>query len=295
MVETLGDLSETSGSSAALAQVADECRRNRLLHNYGYAGEFVAEFYTSEYCAKDPRAAYYRTVQPGAHYLGYGLCDVGRRQAPHMEQACSLGYVIGQGVATQAILLQAPACKAEGVILLGNTGRPTFMNDAARAILAAADGLAYSDGVFVTRRGPESRRLQQMIGDSVAGLDSPEMRLGAQMLVSRPSGLRGYLVRVLPAQPTELFLAGLSTACVIHLQDLAIERLPSRASLSVLFGLSEREADLAIELVRATSLAHAADRAGMALNTARNHLQSIFRKSGVSSQAEAVQLFSRLP
>ena len=82
---------------------------------------------------------------------------------------------------------------------------------------------------------------------------------------------------------------------MIHLQDLAIERLPSRASLSVLFGLSEREADLAIELVRATSLAHAADRAGMALNTARNHLQSIFRKSGVSSQAEAVQLFSRLP
>ena len=67
LVETLGDLSETSGSSAALAQVADECRRNRLLHNYGYAGEFVAEFYTSEYCAKDPRAAYYRTVQPGAH------------------------------------------------------------------------------------------------------------------------------------------------------------------------------------------------------------------------------------
>lgn len=181
------------------------------------------------------------------------------------------------------------------MILLGSTGQPTFMNDAARAILAAADALAYSDGVFVTRRGPESRRLQQMIGDAVTGLDSPQMRLGGQMLVSRPSGLRGYLVRVLPAPPAERFPDGPSTACVIHLQDLAIERLPSRASLSVLFGLSEREADLAIELVRATSLAHAADRAGMALNTARNHLQSIFRKSGVSSQAEAVQLFSRLP
>ena len=47
------------------------------------------------------------------------------------------------------------------------------------------------------------------------------------------------------------------------------------------------------ELVRCASLAAAAN-AGMALNTARNHLQSIFRKCGATSQTEAVQLFSRL-
>ena len=61
-----------------------------------------------------------------------------------------------------------------------------------------------------------------------------------------------------------------------------------------MFGLSEREADLAVELVRCASLADAAAQAGMALNTARNHLQNIFRKSGATNRAEAVQLFSRL-
>lgn len=97
LVETTGDLSETFGSGAALTQVADKCRRNRLPQNYGYTGEFVAEFYASEYNAKDPRAAYFWTVQPGARYLGYSLCDVDRRLAPHMEQACGRSYVVEQG------------------------------------------------------------------------------------------------------------------------------------------------------------------------------------------------------
>jgi DNA-binding NarL/FixJ family response regulator len=64
--------------------------------------------------------------------------------------------------------------------------------------------------------------------------------------------------------------------------------------LGAILGLSEREADLGVALVRCPSLPQAAADCGMAFNTARNHLQSIFRKSGTSSQAEAVQLFSRL-
>ncbi len=62
----------------------------------------------------------------------------------------------------------------------------------------------------------------------------------------------------------------------------------------MVFGLTDREADLAVELARCASLAQAAANCGMAGNTARNHLQSIFRKSGASSQAEAVQLFARI-
>ena len=38
----------------------------------------------------------------------------------------------------------------------------------------------------------------------------------------------------------------------------------------------------------------AAANAGMALNTARNHLRAVFRKTGAANQTEAVQLFGRL-
>jgi DNA-binding CsgD family transcriptional regulator/PAS domain-containing protein len=217
-----------------------------------------------------------------------------RRLAPHIEQALALGLVVQQRAATQAALLDALAARADGIILLGSSGAPSFMNDAALFILGAGDGLAFVEGAFVTRRANETRKLHRLIAAATAPTPPCDSRPGGELLVTRASGSRPYVLRVMPAPPTERFLSGLGIACVIHLHDLAALRLPSRSLLVAVFGLSDREADLAVELVRCASLTGAAAHAGMALNTARNHLQSVFRKSGTASQAEAVQLFSRL-
>lgn len=217
-----------------------------------------------------------------------------RRLAPHWAQAQALGQVLERRAATQDALLDALADKADGIILLDPFGTPTFMNDAACAILAAGDGLAFSAGVFVTCRGPETRRLQGAIHDAVSALRPSEASPRSQMLVTRPSGRRPYVVRVMRASRGERFMAGGGIACVIHLHDLAAVRLPSKSMLCAIFGLSEREADLTVALVRYANLTDAAGDCRMALNTARNHLQSIFRKSATKSQAEAIQLFTRL-
>lgn len=184
------------------------------------------------------------------------------------------------------------ASGADGVIHLDRAGTPALVDDAARVILAAGDGLAYARKAFVTCTVMETRRLQQMIRAAVAS--GPERGQGGQMLVTRPSGLRPYVLRIAPVAQTERSAGAKNIACIIHLHDPAAIPLPSKASLCTLFELTEREADLALALVQSATLVHAASHAGMALNTARNHLQSIFRKSGASNQAEAIQLFSRL-
>lgn len=217
-----------------------------------------------------------------------------RRFAPHWAQAQSLGQVLERRAATQQALLEALAHKADGVILLDRSAMPTFMNDAARAVLSAGDGLAFSDGAFVTRRGPETRRLQSTIHSAVSTCRPSEGKPRGQMLVTRPSGKRPYVLRVMGTPRSERFLAGGGIGCVIHLHDLAALRLPSKAVLCAIFGLSDREADVAIALVRTANMTNAATECSMALNTARNHLQSIFRKSGTASQTEAVQLFTRM-
>jgi len=215
-----------------------------------------------------------------------------RRLAPHISQALALGHVLEQHHATQTAMLEALAAKADGVVLVGRTGAPSFANEAARAVLAADDGLGWSRDGFVTRRGPETRRLQRLIGEAIA--PASDSRPRGEMLVSRPSGRRPYVVRAMAVPRTERFLTRLSVAAMVFVHDLASLRLPPKAMLIAAFGLTERESDLAVELVRCASLAGAAANAGMALNTARNHLQGIFRKSGTASQAEAVQLFSCL-
>lgn len=217
-----------------------------------------------------------------------------RRLVPHIEQALSVGHILEHRAATQTILLEALAGKADGVILLDRFGVPSFMNDAASAILSGNDGLALVAGAFTARRGPETHRLRGMIGNAIAATSNGPVQPGGHMLITRPSGRRPLVVRVMPAPQVERLLAGNSVACVIHLHDLAAERVPSKALLCAAFGLTNREADLAIELVRCADLAAAAANARMALNTARNHLQSVFRKCGVSSQTEAFQLLSQV-
>jgi len=227
-------------------------------------------------------------------HAGEAAIESFRQLAPHIEQSCALGELLVRSAATQAALIEALAARADGVLLLNSLGVLVFANDAAAAILAAGDGLGWSGEAPTTRRGPETRRLLAMIGDVLGMRSAAERRPGGQMLVTRRSGRLPYVVRVLPAPPVERFLVHHSIACVIHIHDLAAVRLPSRRLLQATFGLTERETDLAIELVRHAGLAAAAAAAAMAHNTARNHLRAIFSKCSVTSQVEAVQLFSRL-
>lgn len=217
-----------------------------------------------------------------------------RRLAPHFEQACALGHIIEREASTRSALLEALTQKTEGVILVDYAGEPSFMNDSAAQMLKAGDGLAYTGGAFVTRRSSETRKLQVMIGEAIAASAHSGERLGGRMLIARPSGKRAYMLCVMPVPRLERFLTSQSIACVIYMQDLAEAQIPSAKTLRTLFGMTEREADLAIELVRCAGLEGAAANARMSVNTARNHLQSVFRKTGTSSQAEAVQLFGRL-
>lgn len=213
------------------------------------------------------------------------------RLAPHIEQAISVGMVVDTAAASRTYLLEALARKADGVVLLDRRGRPMFTNDAARAILEAGDGLALVADAFMTRRPPETRRLQQLVSSA---LGSPAETPGGRALVSRPSGRPPYVVSVMAAPRQERFLAGRGIACIVHIQDLAAVPLPSHETLRSVFGLSDREAELAIELVRCASLTRAAAKAGMAVNTARVHLQSISHKTGARGQAEVIQLLGRL-
>lgn len=217
------------------------------------------------------------------------------RLAPHIEQACALGLVIEREAATRLALIEALAARADGVILLDRAGGTTFINDVAQAILGAADGLALEGGVFATRRLPETRQLRQAVETALASGGRSGAAGGGRVLVSRPSGRRPYVVTAMAAPANERFLAGHAVACIIHIQDLARDRLPSRESLRAVFGLTGRETDLAIELVRCADLGRAAANSGMSLNTARNHLHGILVKTGARGQTDVVQLLGRLP
>lgn len=225
-----------------------------------------------------------------------GAVEAIRRLAPHIEQAVALGELLARFAVTQDALLEAMTAKADGVILLDIDGTVSFANPAAEAILAAGEGLCWEGRRIAARRGPENRRLQQLIRSAMAQTERPGAeRPGGQTLVGRGPGARPLVVRVLPTPPSAGCLAAMSCQCALQIYALNPAPAPQARLLADLFGLSPREADLVLALVSAATLVDAAAAAGMSHNTARNHLQRVFLKCGTRSQAETLALIAAMP
>lgn len=216
-----------------------------------------------------------------------------------MEQEAPLfrlfGYVVEHQGGCVLELCDALEQGADGLMLLDPRGEASFMNRAAADIVRSGDGLSISSGLIVAKRPPESRKLTRNIRDVLTGREPSPAGGPRSLLVTRPSGKRPYVVCVMPPRRSHPRTDAQHCACVVRVRDLAHQREPTESMLSQTFGLTRREADLAIQLVRMPRLEAAAGRSGMAVNTARNHLRGIFLKTGTSSQGEAVQLLSKIP
>ena len=60
------------------------------------------------------------------------------------------------------------------------------------------------------------------------------------------------------------------------------------------FRLTSREVELSTHLLSGKRLAHAAQMMGMSVSTARQHVKSVFAKTGTHGQAELIALLGRL-
>ncbi len=82
---------------------------------------------------------------------------------------------------------------------------------------------------------------------------------------------------------------------LVFLTDPERQPLPPADLLRSRFGLSNAEARLVLGLAQEPSLPRAASRLKIGRETARTQLSSVFRKVGVTNQAELLALVARLP
>jgi DNA-binding CsgD family transcriptional regulator len=86
-----------------------------------------------------------------------------------------------------------------------------------------------------------------------------------------------------------------SIAVFLSVETPEISQEPAVPSevIQKLFGLTPKEATLALRLAAGESLLEASERLGIKPNTARTHLRSIFTKTGVDRQAKLVRALLR--
>lgn len=187
--------------------------------------------------------------------------------------------------------------EASGVVeLLQQRGGPVFELDAFGRVLRVRGRDAESCGLLVRGRRlvAVDRLVQPRLGRAIAAAltSSPRPALAA---ITDQRGRRAFL-QIVPVTGAarDVFLATAAVAVVI-------EPSPHPKSDGVLadgvreaLGLTSREAEIARLLAEGLSLTEIAERLRMRTGTARNHLKSVFEKSGARRQGELVALLCKL-
>ncbi len=179
-----------------------------------------------------------------------------------------------------------------GIISFAQNGAILETNQEARRILAEKDGIWLSGNNLCVDSGQESRELQRMVRQALAGTTNSEgPGVVEAMSVTRPSGRAklGVLVKTIPlGQWSE---SKQRPAAAVFLRDPESNAAqPSQELVRRLFGLTRMEAQLALLLAEGFTLDEAAEKMNVRRNTARTHLRSIFCKTGVTRQTMLVRL-----
>jgi DNA-binding CsgD family transcriptional regulator/PAS domain-containing protein len=210
---------------------------------------------------------------------------------PHLDRALRLQMRLNATQLQADIISGALDHLTLGVILVDRAGIPIWHNRRAQEIMASADGLRIARNGLVGASPADTQVLRKLVTAAVCE--------GAQGLLALERGVesRPLLLIAMPLKPAgapDLEAGGSPFACgVLFVNDPDETAAPTPESLRRAFGLTYREAQTAIAVSRGQGLKAAAESMGVALTTARSHLQQAFAKTGTSQQAELAALVHR--
>jgi PAS domain S-box-containing protein len=169
------------------------------------------------------------------------------------------------------------------ILVVDGEGRLLMANGSGSRRLSSRDGLTSADGVVRPIVG-EATRLHEAIRAAADGKAPGSTTLN----LPRPGG----------HWPLSVLVTSLGTAhslwdraaVVLFVSDPEHRVSVSVASLVDLYGLTPAEARLAGELVKGKDLQQIAAECALSVNTLRNQLKQVFRKTGTSRQPELVSL-----
>jgi DNA-binding CsgD family transcriptional regulator len=200
---------------------------------------------------------------------------------PHLRHAIRLFERLQVSGAEHGVYRGAVEQMGVAAIILDRQGRVVRTNAVADRLIEAADGIVVADWRLRLKDAEQRRLIEAMLrslDDSPAPLRFRIERAAGRDLaaVAKPIGA--------PA-----FMRG-GAALALFISDPNQDAQLDPEAVRDLFQLTRMEANLAVALASGRSLVDAADALGIAHNTARSHLRSIFAKTGVRRQSQLVHL-----
>ena len=223
---------------------------------------------------------------------------------PHMRRGLMLYRAVLQqhGIATTALdLLET---KSDPVFLCAPDGRIVWRNQAAAKCLNTPEvPLMENDGCLQPRVRQQLASWRNWLAQAARAAEDPLANIQPHFALQRtetdtPTNIGTRVscratVHPLPS-PAILFPDLRAPRLAITLQPTRRDATVDSAMLHELFGLTAREADLALQITHGRTVAEAARALGITNETARGYLKRVLHKTSTRRQAELVGLLGTL-
>ena len=152
------------------------------------------------------------------------------------------------------------------------------MNDAGRQMLDAGTILYVQNEVLRPRERSRELHFSQAMAKALNGL-------GSEVLLTSEAPAPPLIAQFVPVNPGQLSHPS-PVSVLIYIWNPLDSATGLGTALMRLFGLTVAESQLAEQLATGAELNTAAEHLGISRNTARNHLQQVFAKTGTRRQGE---------
>jgi DNA-binding CsgD family transcriptional regulator len=176
-----------------------------------------------------------------------------------------------------------------GGILLDQRGRAVRVG----AGVTLGDGLTIAAGQPKAAYHGDQAQLDLAIAVATAKTVPSELPPPPAVPLHRPSGKRPLVVRAMPLDSAKRSLLAPAVALMM-VTDLAEMPRPTAQVLRAAFGLTPKEAELAIRLAAGDTVERAAEALQISPAHARQRLKILFDKTDTRRQSELIALLSRL-
>lgn len=221
-------------------------------------------------------------------------CRFAEMFVPHLKTAIRMYSELDVVRAERTFYAEAMDQLTLATIVLDENARVLHVNQLAASILAENDGITRSHDTLMLQNHEDSKRFRELMLRAVEAQRSGKPGLVEVMKVRRPSGRPDIGLVVRPSsshvgKEGEALTASIAVFLSTDSLEATAQNVPSEV-IQKLFGLTPKEAMLALRLTAGESLQEAAEHLDISPNTARAHLRSIFSKTGVDRQARLVRV-----
>ena len=235
--------------------------------------------------------ALYNPVKSGAWQSAQ--IETLQRLLPHLRQFVRVRQALAGAEAMGALHGQLLANARIGVIELDGRGRILETNDRALSILRQGDGLSDRGGVLQARSSADDRLLQRHLAWVLAAYDG--RGVGGSTRIRRASGRPPYTLHVSPVRVGQMDFGARRVAVLALIVEQEGERRIDPRAVASALGLTPTESRIAAALADGSRVRDIAVATGNQESTVRWHVRRIFRKHGITRQADLVRLVLSLP